>query len=170
MINSTIIMKLQNYNLSLQIARKCLKFTLKYTKMRWRLGLRPRTRWGSSKRSPRPPCRRGKVHRNSKSPLFKNPPPPWPNPRSATVHHHHTEPALPRSHILHPRQRQGRVGSICIALRLDGWYRRVKHVPLYLRTLGHVKRVCGCNVVVKVVNISKLETRIYASWQGCVMT
>ena len=48
-------MKLHNCNLSLQIARKCIKFALKCTKMRWRLGLRPRPRWGELKTLPQTP-------------------------------------------------------------------------------------------------------------------
>ena len=32
-------MKFQNCNLSLQIAQNCIKLALKFTRMRWRLGL-----------------------------------------------------------------------------------------------------------------------------------
>jgi len=41
----------------LNILWKQAKFDLKCSKMCWRLGLRPRPRWGSLRRSPRPPNR-----------------------------------------------------------------------------------------------------------------
>src|SRR6218665_1061525 len=42
----------------LNILPKLASFDLKCSKMRWRLRLRPRPRWGSLRRSPRPPNRR----------------------------------------------------------------------------------------------------------------
>ena len=42
----------------LNILPKLASFDLKCSKMRWRLGLRPRPRWRSLRRSPRPPNRK----------------------------------------------------------------------------------------------------------------
>src|SRR6218665_1812818 len=42
----------------LNILPKLASFDLKCSKMRWRLGLRPRRRWGSLRRSPRLPNRK----------------------------------------------------------------------------------------------------------------
>src|SRR6218665_1684737 len=43
----------------LNILPKLASFHLKCSKMRWRLGIRPRPRWGSLRRSPRPLIVRG---------------------------------------------------------------------------------------------------------------
>ena len=48
-------MQLQNCNLSLQMARNYIKFVIKFTKMRWRLWLCPRPRWGTQN-TPQTPC------------------------------------------------------------------------------------------------------------------
>ena len=42
--------------------QKDVFLTLKYGKTRWRPGLRPGPRWGSLRRSPRPPSRLGRRH------------------------------------------------------------------------------------------------------------
>src|SRR6218665_3717046 len=42
----------------LNILPKLASFDLECSKMRWRLGLRPRPHWGSLRRSPRPPNRK----------------------------------------------------------------------------------------------------------------
>ena len=42
--------------------QKDVFLTLKYGKTRWRPGLRPGPRWGSLRRSPRPPSRLGRGH------------------------------------------------------------------------------------------------------------
>ena len=52
-------------------------FDLKCSKVRWRLGLRPRPRWGSLRRSPRPPNREGPRAfgaRQTYSPQYSDPP------------------------------------------------------------------------------------------------
>src|SRR6218665_1305533 len=54
-----IVKNNQLMNNHLNMLPEQAKFDLKCSKMRWRLGLRPRPHWGSLRRSPRPPSRKG---------------------------------------------------------------------------------------------------------------
>src|SRR6218665_2175670 len=54
----------------LNILPKLASFDLKCSKMRWRLGLRPRPRCGSLRRSPRPPSREGLRTFGARNSLF----------------------------------------------------------------------------------------------------
>src|SRR6218665_272380 len=55
----------------LNILPKLASFDLKCSKMRWRLGLRPRPRWGSLRRSPRPPNRKRQRTFSARHSLFR---------------------------------------------------------------------------------------------------
>src|SRR6218665_2622667 len=55
----------------LNILPKLASFDLKCSKMRWRLGLRPRPRWGSLRRSPRPPNRKRQRAFGARNSLFR---------------------------------------------------------------------------------------------------
>src|SRR6218665_39516 len=55
----------------LNILPKLASFDLKCSKMRWRLGLRPRPRWGSLRRSPRPPNRKRQRAFGARHSLFR---------------------------------------------------------------------------------------------------
>src|SRR6218665_1880882 len=55
----------------LNILPKLASFDLKCSKMRWRLGLRPRPRWGSLRRSPRPPNRKRQHAFGARHSLFR---------------------------------------------------------------------------------------------------
>src|SRR6218665_2991731 len=90
----------------LNILPKLASFDLKCSKMRWRLGLRPRPRWGSLRRSPRSPNRKRQRAFGARHSLFRVhffisiPPsgPPYGIPGSATadaVPHHNFGGAAP---------------------------------------------------------------------------
>src|SRR6218665_1461452 len=55
----------------LNILPKLASFDLKCSKMRWGLGLRPRPRWGSLRRSPRPPNRKRQRAFGARHSLFR---------------------------------------------------------------------------------------------------
>src|SRR6218665_1583087 len=55
----------------LNILPKLALFDLKCFKMGWRLGLRPRPRWGSLRRSPRPPNRKRQRAVGARHSLFR---------------------------------------------------------------------------------------------------
>ena len=55
----------------LNILPKLASFDLKCYKMRWWLGLRPRPRWGSLRRSPRPPNRKRQRAFGARHSLFR---------------------------------------------------------------------------------------------------
>src|SRR6218665_744733 len=55
----------------LNILPKLASFDLKCSKMRWRLGLRSRPRWGSLRRSPRPPNRQRQRAFGARPSLFR---------------------------------------------------------------------------------------------------
>src|SRR6218665_4128484 len=55
-----IVKNKQSLNNQLNMCPKQAKFDRKCSKMRWRLGLRPRPHWGNLRLSPKPPNREGK--------------------------------------------------------------------------------------------------------------